>query len=182
MTGSLRVVRTLNDQPIQMEVCPPDYQIDSEYVAGFQLLRDNVGVALLAFNETGIVLRDVVASTRKEVAFATPPQEFDLPLAEGVTPVTGFKNTYSKDQFGVVRVWFSTHFESIPTSGAHVFYLPEGFRPDFICPFTAHFSMGEFYNVAVSIHPSGDALVDHGTIGQTGPINLHGYIEFPSAD
>ena len=113
------------------------------------------------------------------IATAIKPQEFDLPLAEGVTPVTGFKNTYSKDQFGVVRVWFSTHFESIPTSGAHVFYLPEGFRPDFICPFTAHFSMGEFYNVSVSIHPSGAALVDHGTIGQTGPINLHGFIEFP---
>lgn len=116
-----------------------------------------------------------------KLATATPPQEFDLPLAEGVTPVTSFKNSYSKDQFGIVRVWFSVHFESIPASGTHVFHLPEGFRPDSTCCAAAGLSMTEYYNAIVAIHPSGDALVDHGTIGQSGPINLHGYIEFPAS-
>ena len=115
------------------------------------------------------------------LATATPPQEFNLPLAEGVTTVgAGYKNIYSKDQFGIVRVWFSVHFESIPASGTHVFNLPEGFRPDSICCAAAVLSMVEYYNVTVSIHPSGAAIVDHGTIGQTGPINLHGCIEFPA--
>lgn len=117
-----------------------------------------------------------------ELALAIKPQEFSLPLAEGVTTVgAGYKNIYSKDQFGIVRVWFSVHFESIPASGTHVFNLPEGFRPDSICCAAAVLSMVEYYNATVAIHPSGDALVDHGTIGQTGPINLHGYIEFPAA-
>lgn len=114
------------------------------------------------------------------LATATPPQEFALPLADGVSDLAGYKNTYSKDQFGIVRVWFSVHFESIPASGTHVFKLPEGFRPDSICCAAAVLSMVEYYNATVAIHPSGDALVDHGTIGQTGPINLHGYIEFPA--
>lgn len=117
----------------------------------------------------------------RQLATATPPQEFDLPLAEGVTTVgAGYKNVYSKDQFGIVRVWFSVHFDSIPTSGTHVFNLPEGFRPDSTCCSAAILSMAEYYNAIVAIHPSGDALVDHGTIGQSGTINLHGYIEFPA--
>ena len=116
-----------------------------------------------------------------KLATATPPQEFDLPLAEGVTSIgAGYKNTYSKDQFGIVRVWFSVHFESIQASGTHVFNLPEGFRPDSTCYAAAVLSMAEYYNAIVAIHPSGDALVEHGTIGQTGPINLHGFIEFPA--
>lgn len=115
------------------------------------------------------------------IATAIKPQEFSLPLAEGVTTVgAGYKNIYSKDQFGIVRVWFSVHFESIPASGTHVFNLPEGFRPDSICCAAAVLSMVEYYNATVAIHPSGAAIVDHGTIGQTGPINLHGCIEFPA--
>lgn len=117
-----------------------------------------------------------------ELALAIKPQEFSLPLAEGVTTVGAcYKNIYSKDQFGIVRVWFSVHFESIPASGTHVFNLPEGFRPDSACCAAAVLSMAEYYNAIVTIHPSGDALVDHGTIGQSGPINLHRFIEFPAA-
>ena len=115
------------------------------------------------------------------LANATPPQEYALPLAEGVTTVGAvYKNVYSKDQFGIVRVWFSVRFESIPASGTHVFNLPEGFRPDSTCCAAAVLSMAEYYNAIVAIHPSGDALVDHGTIGQSGQINLHGYIAFPA--
>lgn len=120
-------------------------------------------------------------STWEPISTATPPQEFDLSLAEGVITVGAvYKNVYSKDQFGIVRVWFSVHFESIPASGTHVFNLPEGFRPDSTCCAAAVLSMAEYYNAIVAIHPSGDALVDHGTIGQSGQINLHGYIEFPA--
>lgn len=129
MTGSLRVVRALSDQPIQIEVYPPDYQIGSEYVAGFQLLRDNVGVALLAFNESGIVLRDVVASTPKEVAFATPPQEFDLSLASGWNNYSGMRSRHWKNQFDEVSVVVDISNANTVSHGAVVATLPEGFRP-----------------------------------------------------
>ena len=115
------------------------------------------------------------------LATATPPQEFDLPLAEGVTPVTSFKNSYSKDQFGIVRVWFSVRFESIPEVNAPVFTLPEGFRPDSVCDNAATLSMGAHYPALLSISASGIAIVSHGAIEQAGAINLHGYIEFPAA-
>lgn len=135
-------------------------------------------------DNTGVKYRLAIGEDQwgawKQIPTATPPQEFALPLADGVSDLAGYKNTYSKDQFGIVRVWFSVHFESIPSSGAHVFVLPEGFRPDFICCSAAILSVVEYYNVTVSIHPSGAAIVDHGTIGQTGPINLHGCIEFPA--
>ena len=116
-----------------------------------------------------------------KLAPATPPQEFDLPLAEGVSALGGWKNTYSKDQFGIVRVWFSVHFESIPAKATPVFTLPAGFRPDSVCSFAAILAMNEFYCASVTVGVDGTATVDRGTIGQTGPINLHGYIEFPAA-
>ena len=115
------------------------------------------------------------------ISTATPPQEFDLPLAEGVTTVgAGYKNVYSKDQFGIVRVWFSVHFESIPGVNAPVFTLPEGFRPDSVCDNAATLSMNAHYPALLSISASGIAIVSHGDIEQAGAINLHGYIEFPA--
>ena len=76
-------------------------------------------------------------------ATATPPQEYDLPLAEGATSVgSNYKNTYSKDQFGIVRVWFSIHFETIPEVNQIVFSLPEGFKPSAMCCGSAYLSMG----------------------------------------
>lgn len=127
-------------------------------------------------------IRDTGTGELYPIATATPPQEFDLPLAEGVTIVgAGYKNTYSKDQFGIVRVWFSVHFESIPEVNAPVFTLPEGFRPDSVCDNAATLSMGAHYPALLSISASGIAIVSHGDIEQAGAINLHGYIEFPAA-
>lgn len=105
-------------------------------ICDFWLANDKGDVSL----RPGINGKAKVADA--EIATATKPQEFNLPLAEGVTTVgAGYKNIYSKDQFGIVRVWFSVHFESIPASGTHVFNLPEGFRPDSICCAAAVLSM-----------------------------------------
>lgn len=117
----------------------------------------------------------------RQLATATPPQEFALPLVEGASAISGYKNAYSKDQFGIVRVWFSVHFESIPEVNAPVFTLPEGFRPDSVCDNAATLSMGAHYPALLSISASGIAIVSHGDIEQAGAINLHGYIEFPAA-
>lgn len=65
-------------------------------------------------------------------ATATPPQEFDLPLAEGFVHYNpGTKSTYSKSQDGLVVV----HFYCKTSDGADILQnttiatLPEGFRP-----------------------------------------------------
>lgn len=62
------------------------------------------------------------------IATATPPQEFDLPLAEGYTQNNGCK--YSKDQFNVVRVTFNLSKSAGTIAGGEVVAtLPAGFRP-----------------------------------------------------
>ena len=67
-----------------------------------------------------------------EFVTATPPQEFDLPLAEGLEPIEPCR--YSKDQFGRVLV----NIDCNPTTGSvsigenqslSIGTLPEGFRP-----------------------------------------------------
>ena len=64
----------------------------------------------------------------KTLATATPPQEFDLPLAEGYTQNNGCK--YSKDQFNVVRVTFNLSKSAGTIAGGEVVAtLPAGFRP-----------------------------------------------------
>ena len=63
-----------------------------------------------------------------QIALATPPQEFDLPLAEGYTQNNGCK--YSKDQFNVVRVTFNLSKSAGTIAGGEVVAtLPAGFRP-----------------------------------------------------
>ena len=159
----------------------------ADIATSLDIFAGQIGIRLIPTNAVGnniskcAKLRDGNSGSMYDIATATPPQEFALPLAEGVTPVTSFKNTYSKDQFGIVRVWFSVHFESIPEVNAPVFTLPEGFRPDSVCCSAAILSMSEFYCATINVHPSGGAIIGHGTIGQSGAINLHGFIEFPAA-
>ena len=63
-----------------------------------------------------------------KLATATPPHEFDLPLAEGYTANGGCK--YSKDQFGIVRVVGNINKSSGTFASNTPFAtLPAGFRP-----------------------------------------------------
>lgn len=63
-----------------------------------------------------------------DIATATPPQEFDLPLAEGYTQNNSCK--YSKDQFNVVRATFNLSKSAGTIAGGEVVAtLPAGFRP-----------------------------------------------------
>lgn len=79
------------------------------------------------FGEDGV---SAAASGRwAKIATATPPQEYDLPLAEGFTS-GGNANTYWKDQFGVVHVEFCVQKSSSTYELNDVFAtLPAGFRP-----------------------------------------------------
>ena len=118
-----------------------------------------------------------------KVANAMPPQEYALPLAGGASPVgAGYKNTYSKDQFGIVRVWFSIHFETLPAINQIVFQLPAGFKPSAMCCGSAYLSMGAYYPASINIDANGNGFVGYGSITHSGAINMHGFIEFPAVN
>ena len=59
-------------------------------------------------------------------ATTTPPQEYDLPLAEGITALQPC--TYYKNQFSEVTLGGCT--SGSVSDGATIATLPEGFRPD----------------------------------------------------
>lgn len=82
-----------------------------------------------------------------QTATATPPQEFDLPLAEGVSAVS---SAYWKDQFGVVTGHFNVLASSPQTGSSPVIAtLPEGFRPSRQANATAVVSSGESLGLLV---------------------------------
>lgn len=146
MTGELSIIRTFTGSPVEMRAYPSANKIDDEYSAGITLTR-NTDVALLYFNEHGIILRDVVAAQNREVAFTTPPQEYDLPLAEGLSAVS---SAYWKDQFGVVTGHFNVLASSPQTGSSPVIAtLPEGFRPSRQANATAVVSSGESLGLLV---------------------------------
>lgn len=60
------------------------------------------------------------------IATATPPQEYDLPLADGITALQPC--TYYKNQFGEVTLGGCT--SGLVSDGVTIATLPEGFRPD----------------------------------------------------
>ncbi len=60
------------------------------------------------------------------LANATPPQEYDLPLVDGISGTA----KYSKDQFGIVRVHMAAVKDSGTITNNEILgTLPEGFRP-----------------------------------------------------
>lgn len=62
----------------------------------------------------------------KLIANATPPQEYDLPLVDGISGTA----KYSKDQFGIVRVHMAAVKDSGTITNNEILgTLPEGFRP-----------------------------------------------------
>ena len=70
-----------------------------------------------------------------KISTATPPQEYDLPLAEGCNPYPASAGnqwacTYSKDQFGIVRLCARlTTQNAIAATGTLIATIPAGFRP-----------------------------------------------------
>lgn len=63
----------------------------------------------------------------KQIATATPPQEFDLPLAEGWTAWKPTK--YWKTQENIVTVVICIRASESHESGSKIGTLPAGFRP-----------------------------------------------------
>ncbi len=91
---------------------------------------------------------------------ATPPQEFDLPLAEGLTAL--HSSTYRKDQFSVVTVGGAISGDMIIGKG--IATLPAGFRPSEVIERDATFisSMGRVAG-SIQVNLSGEITLNNDT-------------------
>lgn len=90
----------------------------------------------------------------REFVFSTPPQEFDLPLAEGVTALQPC--AYWKNQFEEVTIYGCTYGEV--TEGDTIATLPEGFRPDHPVEWPASFT-GDGSRVSGTVFISESGIV-----------------------
>ncbi len=107
----------------------------------------------------------------------TPPQEHAIVPKNGATLIDGFKNSYSKDQFGRVAVFFSLHFDALPVTDSEIFSLPESFRPSGgnICG-SAYLAYSVVYPAGMSAGLDGSVRITHNSTDYVGPINLHGFL------
>lgn len=98
---------------------------------GYYLMDDGIDFAIydhdnhelfsLNYARTPTIQGDVALAT------ATPPQEFDLPLADGISDYA--TSVYHKNQFSEVSVRVSVSATNAIQNGATIATLPEGFRP-----------------------------------------------------
>lgn len=116
----------------------------------------------------------------KKFSTATPPQEYDLPLADGVS-ATYITNKYFKTQEGIVQIDLNINAnEQIPQGTRKIVaYLPEGYRP-----------VKTAYDVVLT-HYSGKDGIGMLSIGANGEVacssqanswqHFYGQILFPTA-
>ena len=122
-------------------------------------------------------IRDTGTGAIYPIATAVSPQEHAIVPKNGATLIDGFKNSYSKDQFGRVFVFFSLHFESIPERNTEIFSLPQSFAPiGGTVVGAAVLSMTAYFPATVNANQNGAVMVDHIVTGYSGPINLHGFL------
>lgn len=95
-----------------------------------------------------------VAAELAGKATATPPQEYSLPLAEGITE--NQPCTYHKNQFNEVTIHFNG--QGAITEAMLLGTLPEGFRPAKI------YDIPAVYRTADGYHAGGIVLWANGTI------------------
>ena len=100
--------------------------VDNAPGAAVALSKDGTEVAVLRFNESKVQLQKSAEGNKMvNLATATPPQEYDLPLAEGMSAVNPC--TYRKNQFSEVSVGGSA--SGTIEVGTAIATLPSGFRP-----------------------------------------------------
>ena len=127
--------------------------------------------------------RSSVGDHWAKLAIAQPPQEFNLPLAEGWN---GWVK-YSKDQFGRVLVYGLVAKSTALISGDVIGTFPEGFRPSDTCPMTItsnNAAGGESFATSGYVQPSGALTLSNGTIssGYNVGSNIAFNFVFPAAD
>ena len=127
--------------------------------------------------------RSSVGDHWAKLAIAQPPQEFNLPLAEGRS---GWVK-YSKDQFGRVLVYGLVAKSTALVSGDVIGTFPDGFRPSQTCPMTItsnNSTDGKSFATSGYVQPSGVFTLSNGTIssGYNVGNNIAFNFVFPAAD
>ena len=96
------------------------------------------------------------------IATVTKPQEFDLPLAEGIIATGWGAPLYWKNQFDEVTVLlFVASSSGTISSQQMVALLPAGFRPSNRVSAPAYCNMSSGANGFVSIEPSGEIYISN---------------------
>lgn len=94
------------------------------------------------------------------LATATPPQEFDLPLAEGITAHSPCTYCKTQEEIVLMRINFLT--TSQLTESNQIAVLPVGFRPEKLVEMLAYINNGTM--CTLKILPSGVLSVGNGSI------------------
>ena len=102
------------------------------------------------------------------IATATPPQEYDLPLAAGLSNDNQYaRSVYWRDQFGVVTFFFQVIKSGTSAdigNGERLAILPAGFRPKALANFAAHFEdIGNFAPALGVVHQDGSIVAYNGS-------------------
>ena len=108
------------------------------------------------------------AHTVRPIATATPPQEYDLPLAAGLSNDNQYaRSVYWRDQFGVVTFFFQVIKSGTSAdigNGERLAILPAGFRPKALANFAAHFEdIGNFAPALGVVHQDGSIVAYNGS-------------------
>lgn len=103
-----------------------------------------------------------------QIATATPPQEYDLPLAAGLSNDDQYaRSVYWRDQFGVVTFVFQVIRSGTSAdigNGEKLAVLPAGFRPKGLANFAAHFEdTGNFISALGVVYQDGSIVAYNGS-------------------
>lgn len=123
-------------------------------------------------DNTGVKYRLAIGEDQwgawKQISTATSPQEFDLPLAEGLQPVPAYgSNKYRKNQFNEVGITISVTKTDVGTNDIEntslLATLPAGFRPATMISGAAFVDRGEesvVYPAFILIYPDGSVKIN----------------------
>ncbi len=139
----------------------------------FDFHAGKVAIRLIPENAVGndiskcVNIRDTGNGSLYPIATATPPQEFDLPLADGWTSQQ--PSTYFKTQEGIVVARIAIKSTAEYTSGSRLFTLPEGFRPSENAEFPCAIKKANLQASSIYLQTSGAASENHSG-GESFPI------------
>lgn len=121
-----------------------------------------------------------VAAELAKKANSMPPEKHAIVPKNGATLRAGFKNSYSKDDFGRVFCNFSLEFQSNPTSGVTLFSLPQGFTPDEAVDVDVSFfdNAGDAYSGELVVLKDGNVQLFYKIPSGRTMTNLLGFISF----
>lgn len=181
-------VGSVDDRDTLMENLPGPGHWRILYIPYFAAASEgwSVQIAIGAVENAGLYWRKARGFTWaawENAATPTPPQEFDLPLADGWVRVNAAE--YWKTQEGVVIVTFCVAPENgaaIDTSTHIIATLPEGFRPNGYTPHIAVSTMNpgtDMYDASAWIDGNGNICAQTRTsIPQSGGSSPTGWAGF----